>query len=119
LAGFCEAFVVDLLASERLPPETIVLDIPADLALCFDRAHLHQVLWNLVVNGLRHSSRAPGALRIGALNGERPGWVELHVVDDGPGVPVEMHSTRFSSRFSPRTIRVRAWGCSLPVSFVS
>jgi two-component system sensor histidine kinase PilS (NtrC family) len=100
LADFCQTFVADLLASERLPAETIVLDIPAELGLCFDRAHLHQVLWNLVGNGLRHSSRTPGAMRISAVSGERSGWVELHVIDDGPGVPAEQFDQIFEPFFT-------------------
>lgn len=100
LADFCTAFVADLLASEGLPTDTVVLDIPPELGLCFDRAHLHQVLWNLLGNGLRHSSRGAGALRVSAVRGERAGWVELHVVDDGPGVPAEMHDQIFEPFFT-------------------
>ncbi len=100
LRDFCHSFAVDLLSSENLPAETIVLEVPDDLALCFDRAHLHQVLWNLVSNGLRHSSRSAGSVRISAQLGRRNGRVELHISDDGPGVAVEMHDQVFEPFFT-------------------
>ncbi|WP_306602769.1 PAS domain-containing sensor histidine kinase [Azonexus sp.] len=100
LHGFCDIFAVDLLSSENLPAETIVIDVPDDLTLCFDRAHLHQVLWNLVSNGLRHSSRSAGAVRISARWARSNGRVELHVADDGPGVPVEMYDQVFEPFFT-------------------
>ena len=33
----------------------------------FDRSHLHQVLWNLVGNALRHSTRGEAAVRVQAI----------------------------------------------------
>ena len=97
---FCETFAVDLLAGENLPDSTIVLDVPDDLVLCFDRAHLHQVLWNLVSNALRHSSRTAGAVRLSARPGKRLGQVELHIQDDGPGVPADMVDRIFEPFFT-------------------
>jgi two-component system sensor histidine kinase PilS (NtrC family) len=68
------------------------------VTLCFDPNHLHQVLWNLLSNGLRHSSRDPGAIRLEAVALAR--LVELHVIDDGPGVPDEVREQIFEPFFT-------------------
>ena len=44
--------------------------------ICFDRSHLHQVLWNLVSNALRHSSGGQGRCGSCAEQGQRrPGRI--------------------------------------------
>ena len=55
--------------------------------LHLDRAHLHQILDNLLANAARYCSGQPGAIRLWAevLPGER---IALHVHDDGPGFDV-------------------------------
>jgi two-component system sensor histidine kinase PilS (NtrC family) len=57
-----------------------------DVELQFDRGHLYRVLWNLLVNALRHASAADGAVRLEACAAPIDGKVELRVIDDGPGV---------------------------------
>src|SRR5262249_37321690 len=56
-----------------------------DVTVEFDRAHLNQGLWNLLHNAWRHCRRLAGSVRIAASR--RPNRVELHVIDDGEGVP--------------------------------
>lgn len=59
-----------------------------------DPAHLHQIMWNLSENALRHgmpandASGAPIEFRV--VTDARPGHVELDVLDRGPGVPGEI-----------------------------
>jgi len=100
---FCVGFVEHFMATEGLAPGVVVLEAGLPLKLCFDRSHLHQVLWNLVSNALRHSSRGPGAVRIelGSVHGE--GRVELHVIDDGPGVPETVREQIFEPFFTTHT----------------
>ncbi len=57
-----------------------------DVELRFDRGHLYRVLWNLMGNALRHASNADRAVRLEARASAASGRVELHVIDDGPGV---------------------------------
>ena len=61
----------------------------------FDPTHLHQVLWNLCGNALRHCRRVEGSIRIvaHAVRGGRA--VKLEVVDDGPGVTESVRGTLF------------------------
>ncbi|WP_245580543.1 two-component system sensor histidine kinase NtrB [Azonexus hydrophilus] len=104
LREFLGNFAVELLANENLPASTIALDVPPGKMICFDRSHLHQVLWNLVGNALRHASRGPGSVRIVFAGEDVPGRVELHVIDDGPGVPEALRDQIFEPFFTTHTL---------------
>ena len=99
---FCAGFVEHFMANENLQAGVIVLEGQA-LSLCFDRSHLHQVLWNLVSNAFRHSSRGPGAVRIQMEGGSNDGRVELHIIDDGPGIPDTVREQIFEPFFTTHT----------------
>jgi hypothetical protein len=71
--------------------------------LCFDRSHFHQVLWNLLATRLRHSRHSAGSVRLLVRDAQTDGQVELHVIDDGPGVD-DATRNRSSSRSSPHTV---------------
>jgi signal transduction histidine kinase len=67
---------------------TLVLDLAGHegLALATDPDAVGQVLANLVDNACKYGCPAPGAtVRLSAV--AQPGSVELHVRDEGPGVP--------------------------------
>ena len=51
-----------------------------------DRELLHRALENVVRNALRHSPDG-GLVRITSRIGSQPGWLEIRVDDEGPGVP--------------------------------
>lgn len=99
---FCAGFVEHFVTAENLSPGIVVLE-PSPLNLCFDRSHLHQVLWNLVSNALRHSSRTAGAVRIELTGIANEGRVELHVLDDGPGIPETVREQIFEPFFTTHT----------------
>ncbi len=101
---FCRVFIEDFLAAEGIPAEIVLLHVEDGVRLCFDRAHLHQVLWNLLGNALRHSSRSPGALRVDVCRGTPPGRLEVHVGDDGPGVPAAVREQIFEPFFTTHTL---------------
>ena len=100
LDEFCVDFVDHFVAAEDLSPGIVELELSPAATICFDRSHLHQILWNLVSNGLRHSSRSPGAVRIQAKLTNEAGRVELHVLDDGPGVAVAVCEQVFEPFFT-------------------
>lgn len=87
LAPLCTQVLSDLLAGSVCALGTVVMSIPAAARIYFDRAHLHQILSNLLANAVRHGSCTPGSVRIRTELAERPDWLNLHVVDDGPGIP--------------------------------
>ncbi|MBC9073292.1 PAS domain-containing sensor histidine kinase [Thauera sp. CAU 1555] len=83
-------FIVALVEESCLgrDDERQIYRIEIDPALTFaaDRAHLQQILANLVGNARRYCSGSPGAIQLRAEAPE-PGTVVLHVADDGPGIP--------------------------------
>ena len=71
-----------------------------DVELRFDRAHLYRVLWNLLANALRHASAANGAVRLEARAAAAANGVELHIIDDGPGVDEAQRNQVFEPFFT-------------------
>ncbi|WP_018987883.1 sensor histidine kinase [Aromatoleum toluclasticum] len=61
------------------------IDIPGDATFAVDRAHMHQILDNLIRNARRYCSGGPGSVHVYARV-EAGGRVAVHVVDDGPGI---------------------------------
>ncbi len=100
---FCAGFIEHFVSAEGLPPGVVVLEAAETPDICFDRSHLHQVLWNLVSNALRHSTGGPGAVHVVLANGPAEGRVELHVIDDGPGVPAAVREQIFEPFFTTHT----------------
>lgn len=101
LDDFCRDFVEHFERTEGLSSGAVRLDEPAPaMSICFDRSHLHQVLWNLVSNALRHSTRGPGAVRIALVGASEDERVELHVLDDGSGVAASVREQIFEPFFT-------------------
>ena len=95
LSGFLEELALhDASVSRRLQVGEV------DVELRFDRGHLYRVLWNLMGNALRHASAADRAVRLEARAAAAPGRVELHVVDDGPGVDAAQRNQVFEPFFT-------------------
>ncbi len=65
--------------------QRVAIAATADAVACFDRAHLHRVVENLLTNALRYASQDAGAVRLETrvVSARR---VELHIIDDGPGI---------------------------------
>lgn len=97
-ADFAQEFV----RAQELAPELLRVEAGEPLEICFDRSQLLQVLWNLTANALGHSSRRPGAIVLRVAAGKAAGRVELHVLDDGPGVPAALGAQIFEPFFTTR-----------------
>jgi two-component system sensor histidine kinase PilS (NtrC family) len=98
LTPFLGTFLDEFAQNEQVERESFVLELDGDGVVEFDRVHLHQVLWNLVRNGWRHSLKGPGSVRIRLQRqGNR---LELHVIDDGPGVAKDLQSQLFEPFFT-------------------
>jgi two-component system, NtrC family, sensor histidine kinase PilS len=98
LAAFVDTFVEEFTQYGKLAPEAFVIEIAADVVAAFDRVHLHQILWNLVGNAWRHSSQSAASVRVRAES--VGGRLELHVIDDGPGVAPEARAQLFEPFFT-------------------
>ena len=79
----------------------IDLTIDGDVFISFDRLHLHRVMVNLVSNALRYASDVAGSVGIVART-TPPGVVELHVLDDGPGLSEDDRAKIFEPFFTTR-----------------
>jgi two-component system, NtrC family, sensor histidine kinase PilS len=85
-SGFLRQFVEEYSLHDSGARARIRLAGDDQGSVSFDRTHLHRVLENLVTNALRYASTAPGAVCLEAVSAG-PDKVELHVTDDGPGIP--------------------------------
>ncbi len=97
------AFVREILDARvfREPAEAQLYELAIDpaLTLAMDRAHLHQILDNLLSNAARHASGAPGAVRLWA-EALPHAKVVLHVQDDGPGFDEAIRAHLFEPFFT-------------------
>jgi two-component system sensor histidine kinase PilS (NtrC family) len=88
LSAWLESFLPEFRATLQVADERIRLEaaVPG-LEVQFDQSHLHQVLWNLCDNALKHgagSGPVPVSLRIGRIaSTDRP---YLEVTDSGTGI---------------------------------
>lgn len=92
-------FAEEFVSREGIDPAVLLVSCPPGVVLSFDRAHLNQILWNLLANALRHSRREPGSVRLWAVANGTDG-VEIHVADDGPGVKPELAEQIFEPFFT-------------------
>jgi len=92
---FLEAFIDEFVETEAAVPEIFALHARLRPRIVFDRSHLHQILWNLCQNALRHCLRRAASVRIvvGTSRGGRV--VKLDVIDDGPGVAPDLRAELF------------------------
>ncbi|MBI3140271.1 MAG: PAS domain-containing sensor histidine kinase [Rhodocyclales bacterium] len=100
LARFLEAFVEEFALHGKAERRIFALDAAPDAVLMFDRAHLNQVLWNLLANALRYCSRGPDSVRILGHANPSAGRTELHIIDDGPGIPEHVRAQVFEPFFT-------------------
>ena len=91
-------FIDEFIQNDSVPSEGFFVEAAENVTMEFDRAHLNQVLWNLVSNAWRHSRRHAGSVRLAAL--PRANQVELHVIDDGEGVAKELQAQLFEPFFT-------------------
>lgn len=83
-------------------------EVPNHLTAKMDGDRIQQVLFNLVDNAIIHGS-ASGWVAISATEHE-PGWLELSVEDNGPGIPEEARDRVFERFFRLDRARSRERG---------
>lgn len=94
------SFVEEYLLRESVDADVVEVDVAGSARLFFDRSHLHQVLWNLLGNALRHSQRNVHSVRLLVRDASQEAHVELHVIDDGGGVLDEHREQIFEPFFT-------------------
>lgn len=94
------ALVDEYTSKEGVAAGVVQIEFSGQACLHFDRSHLHQVMWNLIGNALRHSQKKQGSIHLSVADGSMPGWVQIHVVDDGSGVDPRFHEQVFEPFFT-------------------
>lgn len=99
LAAYLDQFVDELAIQDPSIRQRVEVVADPEAAICFDRAHLHRVMTNLVTNALRHAGDQPGSVRIVV---ERPSEnrVELNIIDNGPGIEEDLRTQVFEPFFT-------------------
>ena len=80
----------------------IVIEIPDDVEVIFDRGHLSQIAWNLVRNAWQHCKKEPASIVITARPGYMGDAVICELNDDGPGIPADARTSLFEPFFTTR-----------------
>jgi two-component system, NtrC family, sensor histidine kinase PilS len=99
LDGFVRGVIDQICQTEGIAPGVFELRVPPGLKVQFDRNHLHRILWNLLGNARRHSRMRSGSILVHAA-ASADQQVELHVTDDGSGVPDEHAGKLFEPFFT-------------------
>jgi two-component system sensor histidine kinase PilS (NtrC family) len=100
LGDWIADFRDEFCATMQCAPERFTISGPeAPIEVRVDSSQLHQVLWNLCDNVLKHApAAAPIEVRYGRISaGLRP---YLEIADRGPGVPAELIERIFEPFFS-------------------
>lgn len=99
LAVFLRQFADECALRDESSQHRLWVAADDTLTIGFDRSHLYRVLENLVTNALRYASDREGAVRIEAAPAGTS-KVELHVIDDGPGIPAAERGKVFEPFFT-------------------
>lgn len=98
LNQWLRSFVEEFARNESVRPECLRFQMKREALVRFDRSHLHQVLWNLMRNAVRHSTSADGCVQL--VVNVLANQVELNVVDDGKGVSESNQGQLFEPFFT-------------------
>jgi len=102
LSDFMHSLIDEIAHAERIPRNTIAIEIPADLSIVFDRGQLNQIVWNLVRNAWQHCGKTEHSVRIVARAGYMGDAVIFELSDDGPGIADDLRGQIFEPFFTTR-----------------
>ena len=102
LKSWLSGFINDFCSGEHVSPAQISLDIePENTGVRIDPTQLHQIMWNLLSNGIRHGSKN-GRPRLVIRGGGTPESRSpfLDIIDNGPGIGSETAQRIFDPFFT-------------------
>ena len=93
---------------DRAGDHTLVLDVPSSLPTVeSDEGKIHQILTNFIVNACKYT---PTGSKVTVRGREEDGGITIAVVDQGEGIPSEMHEKVFDRFFQVDQSSTRAVG---------
>jgi two-component system sensor histidine kinase PilS (NtrC family) len=102
LGEFIQSLIDEIVQAENVPPKSILILIPDDVRVIFDRGHLNQIVWNLVRNAWQHCQKKDGSIRIAARPGYMGDAIICELADDGSGIAGELRGQIFEPFFTTR-----------------
>ncbi|MEO6929030.1 MAG: ATP-binding protein [Casimicrobiaceae bacterium] len=102
LKEFIQGLTDEVMQAENIPPQSVLIQIPDELLIIFDRGHLNQILWNLIRNAWQHCQKKDGSIRITGRAGYMGDAVICELQDDGSGIPAELRGQIFEPFFTTR-----------------
>lgn len=92
LHSWLEDFREEFIRNENISAELLAVTSPiSDIKVRIDPSQLHQVVWNLCRNGLRHSADYPGVPKVELQTSklDETNSPYLDIIDHGPGIDSE------------------------------
>lgn len=99
LAQTVGQIVADFARDRGVDPARFALDIDTTFEIGFDRAHLTQIVVNLIANAARYASAAAGAIEVTA-DRRADGAIELTIANDGPPIGADGRAQLFEPFFT-------------------
>jgi two-component system sensor histidine kinase PilS (NtrC family) len=93
LQAWLQAFAEEYATREQVPEICLTVQVVGDPAICFDAAHLEQILWNLLRNAWRYCLKQPSSIRVRAVANDTR--VDIDVTNDGPCIAQELQARLF------------------------
>ena len=103
LKTWLKPFLHEFIQSQNCDPADISLNVdPEDCVVHMDTTQLHQIIWNLCQNGLRHSQDYPGQPKLELQAGLSPKSSRpfLDIIDHGLGIDPEVAQQIFEPFFT-------------------
>jgi len=102
LHEFIRGLTDEVMQAENMPPQSVMIQVPEELLIIFDRGHLNQIMWNLTRNAWQHCQKKEGSIRIAGRAGYMGDAVICELQDDGSGIPAELRGQIFEPFFTTR-----------------
>ncbi len=97
-AATLSALIDELRQTEEIPLDAVIVNMPDTTHFRFDPDHLRQIIWNLLRNAWRFSRKQTGSIHITMQT--KGDSVQLDILDDGAGVPIEHQGKLFEPFFT-------------------
>ena len=89
-------------STNKLDSSLLTLEMPGDFSVRGSRGRLRQVFVNLILNAVDAVDKKSGRIRIEIRPSSDQSAAEVHIYDNGPGIPAEIRETLFEPFISTK-----------------